>query len=84
MIETAQQRKSRLATFAQDAVKARSDYQTEVEAVVARTARLRAERLERNAIIPLAAPPKAARVVSRPRKPVLKARIKASKRLKAV
>lgn len=84
MIETAQQRKSRLAIFAQDAVQAKSDYQTEVEAVVARTARLRAERIERNAIIPLAAPPKAARILSRPRKTGLKARMKASKRLKAV
>jgi hypothetical protein len=84
MIETAEQRKSRLAIFAQDAVKARSDYQTDVEAVVARTARLRAERIERNAVIPLTAPPKTVRAVSRPRKSALKAKITASKRRKAV
>ena len=84
MIETAEQRKSRLATFAQDAVKARSDYRTDVEAVVARTARLRAERIERAAVIPLVAPANAARVVSRAKKPALKARMKASKRRTAV
>jgi hypothetical protein len=67
MTETTEQRQARLAIFARDAVKARSDYQTEAETVLARTARLRAERLERNAVIPLPAPPKV-RAVSRPGK----------------
>jgi hypothetical protein len=84
MIENAEQRKSRLAIFAQDAVKARSDYQTEADAVRARTARLRAERLERDAVIPLGGPKETVRAVARPKKTALKARLKASKRRKAV
>jgi hypothetical protein len=68
MIDSTEQRKGRLAIFAQDAVKARSDYQTETEAVIARTARLRAERLARDAVIPFAMPKKPVRASSRRRK----------------
>jgi hypothetical protein len=68
MIESTEQRKSRLALFAQDAVSARFDYRTESDAVIARTARLRAERLARDAVIPLAAPKKAVRADTRRRK----------------
>lgn len=56
MVESLEQRKSRLAVFARDAIAAKSDYQLEAEAVVARTARLRAERLEREAVITLPGP----------------------------
>jgi hypothetical protein len=52
MTETIEQRQKRLAFFARDAVKAKSDYQKETEAVAARTAKLRAERLQREASIP--------------------------------
>jgi hypothetical protein len=83
-MDSIEQRKSRLAVFARDAVKARLDYRFESEAVLARTARLRAERLERDAVIPLAAPNKTERAVSRPKKGALKARLKASKRRKAI
>jgi hypothetical protein len=84
MVETTEQRKSRLAIFALDRVKAKSDYQTEAEAVLVRTARLRAERFERDTVILLAAPKETARAVSRPRKSAMKAKLKASKRRKAV
>jgi hypothetical protein len=40
-----------LALFARDVIAAKSDYQLEAEVVVARTARLRAQRLERDAVI---------------------------------
>jgi hypothetical protein len=56
MTEITAERKNRLALFARDAVDARSDYQIETDAVIARTARLRAERLERLAVIPLSTP----------------------------
>ena len=75
-----EQRKIRLALFARDAVVARSDYQVETDAVVARTARLRAERLERDAVIPLPAPRKKVKAASRARK----SSPKAIARLKAV
>jgi hypothetical protein len=84
MIETSDQRKSRLAISAQEKVKAKSDYQTETNAVLARTAKLRAERLEREAVIPLSAPKTARRSAARPKKSALKARLKASKRRNAV
>jgi hypothetical protein len=84
MVETAEQRKSRLATFAQDRVKAKSDYQIEADAVIARTARLRAERLDREAVISLGAPKEMMRAASRPKESALKAKLKASRRRKAV
>lgn len=56
MTETFDQKKIRLALFARDAVKAKSDYQKDADAVVDRTARLREERLKREAAIPLRAP----------------------------
>lgn len=88
MTEITEQRKTRLALFARDAVVARSDYQVETDAIIARTARLRAERLERDAVIPLpAAPQKKVKAAARPRKttPKATARLpKASGRLKAV
>lgn len=82
MVETAEQRKSRLAMFANDAVKAKSDYQLEADAVLVRTARLRSERLDREAAIPLGAAKKAAvqRAAAKPRKGALRAKLKASKR----
>lgn len=53
MTDSAQQRKSRLAKFAQDAL---GDVRlsNDAEVVLARTARLRAERLGREVITPLA------------------------------
>jgi hypothetical protein len=44
--------------FARDAIQARSDHQRDADAVIDRTARLRAERLQREAAIPLPAPAK--------------------------
>jgi hypothetical protein len=84
MIETLEQRKSRLAMFAQDAVEARSDYRTDTAAVLARTARLRAERIARDAVIPLPAEPKAGTVALRPRKTASKSSIAAGKARTAV
>ncbi|MGV3635043.1 MAG: hypothetical protein ACO1NY_11905 [Pseudorhodoplanes sp.] len=84
MVESVEQRKSRLAIFAQDRVKAKSDYQTETDNVLARTARLRAERLDREAVISLAAPKGTLMAASRPKKSALKAKLKASKRRNAV
>ena len=87
MTEITEQRKTRLALFARDAVVARSDYQVETDAIIARTARLRAERLERDAAIPLPAPQKKVKAAARARKttPKATARLpKASVRLKAV
>lgn len=51
MAETPDHTKRRLALFARDAIAAKSDYQLEKDAVVARTERLRAERLAREAVI---------------------------------
>ena len=68
MTEMTEQRKNRLALFARDAVVARSDYQVETDIIVARTARLRAERLERDAVIPLPEPQKKVRAAPRARK----------------
>jgi hypothetical protein len=84
-METIEQRKSRLAMFSQEAVKAKSDYQIEAEDVRNRTARLRAERLDREAVIHLAAPKTVVvpAAVSSVRKRTLKAKLKASKRHKA-
>lgn len=86
MTEITEQRKSRLALFARDAVVARSDYQVETDAVIARTARLRAERLERDSVIPLPEPQKKVKAAPA-RKTSPKATMrqpKASGRLKAV
>jgi hypothetical protein len=58
MIETYDERKARLALFALDAIKARSDYQNDVAAVKDRTVKLRLERLEREAVIQAPAPKK--------------------------
>jgi hypothetical protein len=69
MVDSTEQRKSRLAIFAQDAVKARSDYRSESEAVLARTARLRAERLARDAVIPFAMPKEPVRAARRRKVP---------------
>jgi hypothetical protein len=78
MTEMTEQRKNRLALFARDAVVARSDYQVETDAIVARTARLRAERLERDAVIPLPVPKKTkAASAARKSAPKAAARLKA-------
>jgi len=61
MIETQKQREFRLAAFARDAVAAKSEYQLAFEHTVARTAKLRAERLAREASKAPASPKKAAR-----------------------
>jgi hypothetical protein len=87
MTEITEQRKSRLALFARDAVVARSDYQVETDAIIARTARLRAELLERDSVIPLSASPKKVKAAAPARKTSPKATVrqpKASGRLKAV
>jgi hypothetical protein len=84
MTDTPEQRKNRLAIFAADAVEARSEYQIAAAAVVARTARLKAERLARDAVISLGAPKETVQAALRPKKQALKARMKASKRKKAV
>ena len=56
MTDTFEWRKARLAMFARDAVDARSDHRKDTDAVIDRTAKLRTERLEREAVIPLPAP----------------------------
>ncbi len=58
MFGTNDERKARLAQFARDAVKARIDYKSDMEAVKDRTVRLRQERLEREAVIRMPAPKK--------------------------
>ena len=58
MDETDLPRNGRLAHFARDRVKAKSDCETNVNDVIARTARLKSERLEREAVIPMPAPKK--------------------------
>ena len=58
MIETMDERKVRLALFARDAVQAKSDYRNDVDDVIARTARLKSERLEPEAVIQIPAPKK--------------------------
>ena len=73
MTEITAERKSRLALFARDAIDARSDYQVETDAVIARTAKLRAERLERLAVIPLSNPPKKVKASARAPKSTPKA-----------
>ena len=87
MIETPEQRRARLALFSREAKVAMSDYRVETDAVIARTARLRAERLERDAVILLPAPHKKAKTAARPRKTTQKAAMrqpKLSGRLKVV
>jgi hypothetical protein len=87
MIENPEQRKARLALFSRDAKVAVSDYRVETDAVIARTARLRAERLERDSVIQLPAPHKKAKAAARPRKATPKAAMrqpKPSGRLKVV
>lgn len=49
MVETTEQRQIRLALFASERVEAKSDYQLAHEAVLQKTARLRFERLAREA-----------------------------------
>jgi hypothetical protein len=49
MVETTEQRQIRLALFASEKVEAKSDYRLAHEAVLQRTARLRTERLARDA-----------------------------------
>lgn len=49
MVETTEQRQERLALFARDKVEAKSDYQLAHEAILQRTAKLRAERLTQEA-----------------------------------
>ena len=49
--ETAAQRESRIDTFARRTATARTDYQKDFDAVVSRTEKLKAERLERDAVI---------------------------------
>jgi hypothetical protein len=56
MSETPHQRRNRLALFARDTVKAKSDYQKDAESVIKRTARLREERLQRELVIPMGIP----------------------------
>jgi uncharacterized protein YeeX (DUF496 family) len=58
MTETMDERNIRLALFARDAIKAKSDYRNDVDDVIARTARLKSERLEREAVIRMPAPKK--------------------------
>ena len=73
--------------FSREAKVAMSDYRVETDAVIARTARLRAERLERDAVILLPAPHKKAKTAARPRKTTQKAAMrqpKLSGRLKVV
>jgi hypothetical protein len=87
MIENSEQRKARRALFSREAQVAMSDYRVETDAVIARTARLRAERLERDSVIQLPAPHKKAKAASRPRKATPKAPMrqrKPSARLKVV
>ena len=47
-----------MALFARDAVMAKIDYKNDIEAVKDRTAKLRLERLEREAVISMPAPKK--------------------------
>ena len=64
MTETFDWKKERLSIFARDAVQAKSDHRRDTDAVIDRTARLRMERLEREAVIHVpAAPPRKAKSV---------------------